>query len=274
MTPYDDDQKLKAVKDVLGEPVICEFSDNVLKIRNNLIVSSVISIYIVTAALYVDPDSRFLGLKFGGLTDEAVRNGLFFLTLYLLIHFIWSAFDNFLGWRVRITGTRASFVTTAVLGSEHGDYPKDPRQSTLYTWWLMQAKDIGNIAIVVTQLEEQVQEWEVLLKNEINARANSQIIWSMVQGTMEASGSDDSYDAPQTIAKSYTATSKLHKTIADLCQKIERTQNTISAYRIPVSLKRFDSWFKLLLCSQNLRWLLIEFLLPIILGSWALLLLR
>ena len=94
MQSYDDESKIKAVKKALGEPIFAELSDNAWKIRTNLIVVSVISIALVFASLHIDPGSTFLGLKFSGLTDSLVRAGLFWITMCLMIHFLWTAWDN------------------------------------------------------------------------------------------------------------------------------------------------------------------------------------
>lgn len=250
MAPYNDEQKLKAVKKVLGEPVFCELSDKAWKIRTNLIIASVISISIVIADLHIDPSSTVLGLKFTGLTDTVVRSGLFWITLYLIMHFIWSAWDNLLEWRLRITGTRVSFVTAAVLASEHADHPNDPRQSTLYHWWIEEAQKIGNLAEKVSNIERQLQDWESRLQTEIDARADS-----------------------SNIVNACSLISGVREVVVQLKHGIEEARQTISAYRVPVSLERFDAWFKLLLRSQNLRWFLVEFMLPILLGAAALFLL-
>jgi hypothetical protein len=58
-----------------------------------------------------------------------------------------------------------------------------------------------------------------------------------------------------------------------LKNQIETTEKVLTAHRIPCSLGRFDGWFKLFLKSQNIRWLLIDILLPIAIGTTAILLL-
>ncbi len=63
--------------------------------------------------------------------------------------------------------------------------------------------------------------------------------------------------------------SHIRNEVADLRSKVKEVNKTLDANRVPASLERFDSWFKVFLKSQNIRWLLIEFLLPISLGIWA-----
>lgn len=103
-----DEEKRKAVEKVLGEPIFDDFSDNTLKIRRNLLVVA-----------------------------------------YLVVHFGWNSITHFQQWRLRVTGTRLAFKTGRSPGlyledDERGDYPDDPRQSTLYTWWLVQAKQLAS----------------------------------------------------------------------------------------------------------------------------------
>ena len=71
-TNSNDDDKLKAVEKVLGEPAFAEFASNAWKIRSNLIIVSVISIALVFADLHIDPGSTVLGLKFQGLNDTVL----------------------------------------------------------------------------------------------------------------------------------------------------------------------------------------------------------
>jgi hypothetical protein len=98
----------EAVFKVLGEPAFAEFSDNAWKIRTNLILASVISIAVVFGDLHIEPDSQILGLKFKGLTDAVLTNGLIAVVSYLLLHFVWTAIDALLEWRLRVTGTRVA----------------------------------------------------------------------------------------------------------------------------------------------------------------------
>jgi len=235
---------------VLGEPVAPELQNNAWKIRTNLIIASVIAITIVLADLRIDPESTVLGLKFSGFSDTVLRTGLLLIVVYLSIHFLWTAVDSFLEWRLRITGTRLSFITTARLSSEHGDYPNDPRQSTLYYWWLSQAERIGNFSLKLEELEKQLQSFESDLRVKCNSGADAINIANACQSLH--SGMEN---------------------IASLRRSIEEAQKTFSAARIPVSLERFNKWFEFFLRSQNLRWLIIDVFVPLFLSVYAILLL-
>src|SRR5690606_22455278 len=71
------------------------------------------------------------------------------LVLYLLIQFLWQVADYLDYSRIRLTGSRAAWVTTAILGDSELDYPGDPKQSSLYNWWKVQSPRIGNLRVPV-----------------------------------------------------------------------------------------------------------------------------
>jgi hypothetical protein len=240
-----------AVEKALGEPVFCEYPDKTWRIRTNLFVVSIVSIGMVLWRLQVEPGSSVFGLKFAGLTDEVVRKALFAVILYLLVHFLWNSVDALLEWRLRVTGTRAAFVTTAKLASSHGDYPDDPRNSTLYSWWHYQATQIGNIVQKAADAEEMLASVEDVVKEKMSAHDKA--------GTSTA-----------TVVSSI---SEARKAVVDLTNAVKNTQTVLEAARIPASLNRFDNWFEIFLRSQNLRWLIIDFGFPLLIGLFALILL-
>lgn len=235
---------IKAVEKVLGEPISPELNENMAKMRKNLIFVSVIAILLVLANLRIDPSSTFLGLKFSGLTDCVIRKCLLLITIYLGIHFLWTAWDGFMAWRLRITGTKLSFITAGTFPEEHGDYPNDPRQSTLYHWWLSEAKQIGNRGAKLSKLEGLLQNLDSYLRTKRNSGVDATHIDNACRLIGEAK-----------------------KEITALNQLIELTQKTLTASRIPVSLKRFDKWFQMFLNSQSYRWLVMDILVP--LGLWG-----
>ncbi|MFA7292222.1 MAG: hypothetical protein WC023_08235 [Rhodocyclaceae bacterium] len=241
------EDSIEAVGKVLGEPAFLELTENAWKIRTNLILTSVISIAVVFGDLHIEPDSQILGLKFKGLSDEILTNGLIALVTYLLFHFLWVSVDSLLEWRLRVTGTRVAFVTTARLASEHGDYPSDPRQSTLYNWWKDEARKIGHIEPKMQEMNERLSHWE----SEMQAKFS--------QGA----------DATN-IANAIGPVVGLRKELAKVTREIKAASACIEGTRVPASLERFDSWFCLYLRSQNLRWLVVEFLAPVLVGGYAL----
>ncbi len=245
----DKKKRIAAVQKVLGEPVFCEFDTKTQKIRTTLFLLSVITIAYVLGGLEVEKGSSFLGLKFAGLNDGLFRNLLLGAVAYLAMHFIWCAIDSLLEWRLRITGTKVAYVTTGTFASEHADYPNDPRQSTLYNWWKKKSQSVSGInkkfEDIATTFEDVNREIEKA-KEEGETLNISVLIQSL---------------------------SHIRGEIANLRSKVEDVNKTLEAERVPASLDRFDTWFKYFLKSQNTRWLLIEFLLPISLALWAIYLL-
>jgi hypothetical protein len=128
------DENLYAVEKALGNPVAGDLPENALKVRRNLLAFGIISVVITLGGVKLDPTSSVLGFKFVGISENLILNTLLATNAYLLLHFMWYAFEGLLEWRLRVTGTRLAFLTGARYGSEHADYPNDPRQSTLYNW--------------------------------------------------------------------------------------------------------------------------------------------
>lgn len=245
-----DDKNIKAVEKALGNPITGEFPENTLKIRRNLLVMSMISIAIVLGGLQINPASTFFGVAFSGLTDKLIKLWLALITLYLFAHFLWCSFDNFMEWRIRVTGTKLAFITVARAAGEHQDYPNDPKQSSLYCWWINEAPKIGNMKSRLLEMEGKLGKWEEDL-----------------QATIK-SGADGA-----SINNACNSINMLKADIRALKDSIDSAQKVLFSARVPGSLKRFDSWFQLFLRSQNLRWFIIELMLPIVAGVIALLLL-
>lgn len=245
-----EDESVEAVEEALGAPVGAELSENATKVRRNLLLASFISIFLEIGHVTLDPSSTILGFKFLGLSSELIRTGLSIITAYLLIHFLWYVYEAFLEWRLRVTGTRLAFVTTAKVASEHGDYPNDPRQSTLYSWWSYQARRIQNIGKRASAIDELMKISEEKLRTLYEERGKESNLHAVVG----------------IVSETRTA-------VVDLKRSVEQVHGTLTAQRIPVSLARFDRWFGLFLRSENIRWLVIDVLVPVLAGAAALVLL-
>lgn len=237
------------VEKALGEPVAADFSDYVRKLRANLIFVSFISISLILGGLEIDPASSILGLKFKGLNNTSFLYGMFIVNSYMFIHFLWCSVDAFQEWGIRVSGTRLSFITTGKFSSEVGDYPSDPRQSTLYHWWKDQSVKIGSLAEPIYEINAKLMTWE-----------------QDVTKALDTQGNPNSLNVGMSIKG-------VSKDIVKLQSSIEATSEILNSARIPESLKRFDNRFQFFLRSQNLRWLLLELGLPIIMGIIALYLL-
>lgn len=242
----ENNNSLNVVEKALGSPVAAEYPENALKVRRNLLASSLVSCVIVFGSISLDPTSSIFGFKFIGLTDNLIRIGLAVITIYFLIHFLWYAVDAFMEWRLRVTGTRLSFITTGRFSSEDCDYPDDPKQSTLYSWWMDQASQIGNMKEIINSLENKWQDSESEIRTIIGSSSDGKNLNIILNSLSE-----------------------LNKKVSELKSAVVNTEKTLLSQRIPASLKRFDDWFRLFLKSQNLRWIIIDTLLPIVIGTAA-----
>lgn len=108
---------------------------------------------------------------------------------------------------------------------------------------------MGEIGKLAQELEANCRRWDSDLQALKNTRPDS--------------GSQNLNDAVHII-------SQVKEQVARLANKVEANTKAITDERIPASLKRFDGWFQLFLRSQNLRWLLVEFLAPLIYAGYAL----
>jgi hypothetical protein len=70
MASSADEKNIDAVRKALGEPFMAEFTDKVWKICTNLLVVSIVSLFVALAQLRIDPGSTVFGLRFSGLTTR------------------------------------------------------------------------------------------------------------------------------------------------------------------------------------------------------------
>lgn len=253
MPTEDDNERLQrkrveAVEAALKSPVAAGLSEQAEKVRRNLLVFSLVSVAGVLWDVGLKTDASIFGFTFDGLTPDKVLAGLALVTGFSLIHFIWLSWDSFLEWRLRITGTRLAFVTIGRSSSEDADYPDDPRQSTLHYWWAERARITGDMSGKLSALQPQLAD----IVDRINAIQTDHIPYLVgIQGSI----------------------SGLTHIVGTLQNDLAALSTTFSSQRTPVSLKRFDDWFSLFLRSQNLRWLLLDVGMPLLLASYAMVLL-
>lgn len=131
------------------------------------------------------------------------------------------------------------------MAGEYADYPNDPRQSSLMTWWNEDARRIGAFIPLIKSLEEKV------IQLDTHAKAKDLGELPNINNIMRTTG-------------------PLQTELANLRRKIEETEKIICSHRIPVSLERFEKWYRRFSLSQLSRWLILEWGLPVVLSLWAL----
>jgi hypothetical protein len=239
-------ETLEAVQKILGEPVAAGLTDRAWRARTQLLSVALVAIGIIKFKLRVNTDATVLGFSLTGLSDHAVRGALVLAIAYLLLHFVWMAWESFAEWRLRLTGTRVAFATVGRFASSECDYPDDPRQSTLANWWRSSANNLGNLTVRVDGLRVMFADQQAAIR--------------------EACGSGE----PINVANATAPLNNIMTAANQLKQSIEATAIVLASLRIPASLDRFEKTYRHFLESQNIRWLLVDALLPIGVAAYAL----
>lgn len=224
------EDEIKGWEKLMDSPVLPEPSEELSKTRFRLLVASSLSIGIGLWKLSIGTGSTILGLRIENLTDEFVRVGLLAILLYLLTHFVWSATDAFVEWRLRLTGYERAFSLGQPGSSVEREHPKTPRQATLYSWWASEAKRIGDLASTANKVEAAIAEW-----SKTNSIQEVKI-------------------------------SELRQQVSNLSENIRHVGTVARHPQLHASLNRFDRWFQYFAISQNYRWFAFDFALPIAVG--------
>jgi hypothetical protein len=240
-----------ATEKALGEPFGMEYQEDVLKTRRNLLLAGAAAVLVYAGNLQFggmppeNPIIPFFGLALKGMTHATFLWCLFFAVIYLTVHFFWASIDAIAEYRLRATGARVLFMTGMKWGTDLVDAPIHPRQSTLYSWWLEAARPFDALPDLTQEttkkIGEMVASFEVL-------RANH----------------DD--PASQNLSNAIRGASEVVVMLGKMHSGLEAAGKVLSSDRIPVSLARFDRAFSRRAISQNLRWLVLEFGFPLLLG--------
>lgn len=236
------EEEVKAVEKAIGEPFMEDFSENTLRIRRNLLATASVALIYKLGNLQINEESSFFGVKLDGLTSETVDWALFSLITYLTVHFLWNSISHFHEWRLRLSGSKVAFLTAPLWAGEHEDAPRDPRQSTLYTFLLEKRSKTDELEKVFADFQGKLDTWDTVI---INA------------AQQEGAAAIDRLASPLDEIKKNT-------------NRIKESLSYIN--RIPESLSRFERWFKMFRWNQSARWLVLEWALPLALGGWALVL--
>ena len=204
--------------------------------RRNLLAFATIAIAFGWWHLSLSSSPTLFGVQLQNLSSDVVAWALLWTVLYLLVHFVWLAWDALQEWRLRQTGTRVTAVTVARAGSDLGDYPSDPRQSTLYGWWRDQRLHLAHSKKVADETLETVRPW--------------------IENGLPGEVSDETKARFLTIGTN----------VAELQSAVEHAAKVLDSHRPYVSLDRFDTAYRRFLRSQNLRWITVEFGVPLLVG--------
>lgn len=230
---------------VVENPVFVEMPDYVRKIRNNLILISVIGLAVEVGGLGVvtgnERAATFAGVSLTGLTDYKISVALFLVTLYQAIHFIWCSIDGWREWRIRCSGIALAFVQ-----SKKSTSPMPPYKSLML--WLTGQVDRAEILSAEVEVLQKKLDSIAMLDDEARAAVSRHV-----------SGADYVQPLTELMVKKFELARSGLSFAAD-----GTLHDAINAY------EQFHLRF---LNSQNKRWLLFEFLMPVGLAALALILL-
>jgi hypothetical protein len=232
----EDEKRRDGVAKVLGEPVFLEFPDATQKARRNLLAMGAIAVAFAWWRLELTTAPTVLGFQLQNLSTAVFAWGLLWSLVYLLVHFVWLAWDALQEWRIRQSGTRVAFQTGARFGSADADSPSDPRQSSLYRWWLDQQRSLGRITEEMERTSRAVQVLSDKAGAPIDDRTGA-LLLTIQTNTASVGGA------------------------------VKHTSTVLESHRVPVSLERFDNAFRRFAKSQNARWILLEFGTPVLVGA-------
>lgn len=240
-----DKEHLDLIEGVMKSPKGISIVDYEERIRRNLLVVSIAAIAFTWLSLEVNTAKPFFGsLTFKNLTQRDIYGVFFVVLVYEFLHYFWIQINNFGAWRVRLTGITIPEVRgdggPARMGGENSptDFSGNDNNTNFYTWMFENKNDRTTAMTQLLKMSEELQ--------------------SLVSSMQESQGIN---------AKQIQEFSAKINSISSSIERLERAMKNI---RIDGSMLRFDQWFRVLVASQNLRWLILDIALPFILGLVAL----
>lgn len=135
--PLDEDS-YKKVLDVMIKPNLESIDPETSKIRRNLYVVSIISVFIGYASkgIVVDQSSIF-GIRFNELNTDVAMYILLAIQVYFFCHFSWAMRDYWEQQRQRLTGLDVTkdFMESCVNPQQIQSRIKENKNSTLHGWF-------------------------------------------------------------------------------------------------------------------------------------------
>lgn len=237
-------ERLEHIESVMKSPKGIAIVDYEERIRRNLLLVSIAAIAFTWLNLEVDTTKAFFGvLTFKNLSQENIYWLFFAVLVYEFLHYFWIQINNFGAWRIRLTGTSHLEVRGDGGGAQFGgenspyDYSGNDQDSNFYTWMFDNKHDRTT---AMTQLIKMSGELQTLIEN------------------MQESKDSSNKQFQELTLKTNSISSS-----------IDRLERALQSLRIDGSMLRFDQWFRILVASQNLRWLILDIALPLVLGFIA-----
>lgn len=161
------------IDQLLIKPNIEALDSNTQRIRRNLVVASILGIFMAIGSVDFDNNSnRFAGFKFNDIEMGHVYIIIVLSLIYLLIHFVWAALDNLRENRLRLTGINVPKATIASYMSSSTFEPNtnDAKQSSMFSWWKGQRKQHEHLDRIISNINDSVKDEKY--ESAINATKN------------------------------------------------------------------------------------------------------
>lgn len=139
--------KIDTLKEISKEPFI-SLSEQALKVRRNLLLSSSISYFILFFSPSIE-NITVLGAKLEHLEEGSIFFAISLITIYFTIYFSWLGFDEFLKWRLRLTGVESTYYKKVQGGVFGGDLESEIDQDTAYAKIITSTREIKNILSII-----------------------------------------------------------------------------------------------------------------------------
>ncbi|PPK60143.1 hypothetical protein B0F89_12933 [Malaciobacter marinus] len=129
-------------------------------------------------------------------------------------------------------------------------FPDNPRNATLYYWWSTQVNRLNDWENCLNDLSKKHMELYDILNNEKTTNF---------------------FEKPREINPIRISHFDYIEKIASIEKSFQTMANAFKCQHIQDSLANFDARYKMLLKSQNLRWVLLEFSFPILIATISIL---
>lgn len=228
------------IESVMREPNPIVATEQEEKVRRNLLIGNVVTFCFVYLKLMPSNEFSILGLKFDHLTPSNIYVILLIYVCYELIYYLWLTTNKFMYWRVRLTGINVQTVRGSQAGVSFSnensplDHTGSNENSNFYVW-LLESK---------TPFFSRINAWESSWKS------------------IEKFSFDNTELGPD-------ERTKILDSLKTIEQHTKHLTDTVNNIRISASMRRFDSWFKMLIRSQSWRWIIMDCLFPLVSGFVA-----
>lgn len=233
---------MESARNVYESVVIPDLSDTARKLKNNVVMFSVISVFMFFGDVTISENSSFLGFSFNGLTQEKIYIGMVLAITYSSVHYALLLKDSLSEWALR-----CSVVHSKSEINPGGDLSlsivlQNEKYNNLYFWWQYHKHYYDTLSDNVADLSKLIDDFKTKMDCDSD---NSQ--------------KDENIH--------------FHRFSSDLYELREYLSSVVYLFEgnpIENSLKNFDARFRSFLIFQNIRWLVFEYIVPFSLASVSL----